>query len=726
MIHRTDNVRSASFVSTLARIGVVLVGIAALVFSYASFILPAYVPMIFGGAGVILGYVALRNTSAPQLTKKTPSLFFYAVFASIVVLAVSIRVWVLPIGVLPVDSFYHFLAAQQMLHGSFPEYSRGIVYTALLAISQGIFGQSTTVGMVMNLCINIVTLFVCTWIVKKYFSQSIALMVALFLALSPWSIIMSHYVRMYDLLQLLIVVLLFAVYRLFSSPPIYSERFRVRAYLAACAACIAIFSLSVSVHSLTLGYVPILGGMLLVRVVYICIKNLRQGHASLALRDPSVILFLLFVCVSCVVLVSMPHLLGQLRNAFTFNIDIQALIVEERGYYQFLTNQLPQPAFFYGIGLAIAVACVYAFSSSRYAYVVGVAAFSAIELWFFDRYFSPRYGYHVLPLITVCFAIGVWVYARIATTVTQRLFSRMKPHTVFFVWCSMFTLACIPYGHLRELLHAQSSGEDQIYELYYPYAEALRTITVQPDDGLFSYNVGIWNVMQNTSDNIHAVYMQDEDGNLKDRKEVATSFFTDLSTYPHAWFLADEYRQKRWDCTLPEMPDCVVREFVNEAWTLEPERSVDNLMLYEWNLIPVRGKQHLNDDKFNNFDGGSVIDNLAWLRSTKVFVDNDHEITGEMNIRSLMQNTKGVFVVLHPTIRLSDKQKTPLNTVVLFVPPRTDSAQQLAYQFSYTAQDGAKISFSDVISITATYSVLDINTLTLTKGEDAIKLYKKN
>lgn len=696
---------------------------------YAAVLVPGFsaiavciVTALCAGAVLLTEPAQKVSRKLSHQTQRSITIAFWA----IIIIAAGIRISALSPGVIYVDAFYHLLAAQHMLQGMAPEYIRSLLYTLLITATEAIGGQNVTLVMVMNMVINLSTIVVLYGIARKLFSSAIALCAIALLALSPWSIIMSHYIRMYDFFQLCALITIYLVYCFFvegSKPKIKEKTTTYMRRLAFNAAVVALAcAVTFHVHAIAASIFSLFSAMLLVCAVFQMGRYLYLRDLKGFFTDRFIIGAGCLILGATIFYTLFPSVVYQFRSNFSLHIDVSDLIANNRGYYQFFLHQFPAPLMGFFVGIAIAGACVYYKRSPQFLFFISLCIGLLAQLPFFDRYFSPRYAYHVLPLLVLAIAIGIVLFARVLTRTYLRSYPGASGNVVTVVICVLMVVLCIPYKNFSQIYVFASNGEDQIFEISYPYERALNTITIEPTDSLFSLNYGIWDIMQDVSSHIFPVILLSINGATGDKQAVAHSFFEQLTHATHGWFLSDVYRQKFWDCGVAEMNSCVVREFVDEAFVLTPEHTVDNLLLYEWKPHFFNQTALQNKPSQDIVVGGVMVHSLFWMDTLEL---SPGIVDGTLNVshtvRSLKNNTQGAFVVMHPTGYRADGASVVFEKEVLFVPAYTDSARVIKYTFPYAARQ--PLNPSDIKKITVTLSVLDIATQQMTREYDTLTVY---
>jgi 4-amino-4-deoxy-L-arabinose transferase-like glycosyltransferase len=163
---------------------------------------------------------------------------------------------------LHVDEFISLLAIKAILQHGYPLLPSGTLYEQALLFSYmeapllGIFGFSATVGRAFSVAASLATIAVVYYAGRKLFSSHVGLVAAALTVLSPESIAWGSRVRMYALLELLVLLSIYFLWRGGTEPK--GARWRWAAILCYLG---ALFTHPVSV----LLFVPLLLGLVLLR-----------------------------------------------------------------------------------------------------------------------------------------------------------------------------------------------------------------------------------------------------------------------------------------------------------------------------------------------------------------------------------------------------------------------------------------------------------------------------
>lgn len=653
---------------------------------------------------------------------------FWIIFA----VAAIARIVAMPHGTLYVDSFYHLFAAENLLHGLDPQYMRALLYSALVAVT-GIFGGfHTTAVMLMNIAINLTTLVVLFTLTRKLFSNAIALCASILFAISPWSILMAHYIRMYDLLQLVVLLGIAAVYRFLAEDSVRRLHEQGIVYLRRAvlgfAVTGAVLALAFHVHVLS-ATVWLVCAAMVAGVACFRLGNAVYRRAWLAMLRDRFVLFTVLAVVGFILLFFLkPSLIGQLLAGFESELPIGQLLSHDRNYIPFLLEQFPAGLVGFFAGIAVAVSVAKFTRAPQYLFFVVLFFGLIFEILLFKRYFSPRYAYHLFPLYVLVLGIGVAQFVHMLTQMlTTSVRGVVNKRMRLTVLCTAGVIAAlVPYANIHRAYTASPTGENQVYEIAYPYQELIRRIRIKPTDYLFSFNYGIWETLQETSAHILPVIVEDMSGTLRPKEHIVNAFATQLSRASHGWFIADVYRLKKWECADPAVEPCVVRQFIQDAFTLKPKHTIDNLSLYEWTAHFPTSVQVASEQPTVPIVGGNMLYNTAWLDIvTPETAPKKETITVTHVVRSLPNNSAGAFMVIHPTASRTDGTTIAFNPQVLFVPAYDAATDAMTYRFNYAHPNGFTIAAEELQNITATVTIFDIATQQLLRDGESMTLYSR-
>ncbi len=120
---------------------------------------------------------------------------------------------------LHVDEFISLLAIRGVLQHGYPLlpsgtlYEQGLLFSYLNALVLGVLGFDATVGRALSLIISVITIPLLYYVGKRLFSAPVGLIAATLVAVSPQAIAWGGRVRMYALLQLLVLLSVWFLWR---------------------------------------------------------------------------------------------------------------------------------------------------------------------------------------------------------------------------------------------------------------------------------------------------------------------------------------------------------------------------------------------------------------------------------------------------------------------------------------------------------------------------------
>jgi 4-amino-4-deoxy-L-arabinose transferase-like glycosyltransferase len=165
---------------------------------------------------------------------------FWAVLAVLVLLAAVPRLYDLGSPGLSHNEDYAPLAARAIREGGVPRFPSGVIYPRAILLSYATAGSTWLLGanelaarlpsaLISALAVGLAYVFA-----RRAFGRHVALLAAVFLALSSWEITTARTARMYAPLSAVYLLALFAMYKVaFES----DGRFRLPALVASIVAC---------------------------------------------------------------------------------------------------------------------------------------------------------------------------------------------------------------------------------------------------------------------------------------------------------------------------------------------------------------------------------------------------------------------------------------------------------------------------------------------------------
>ena len=138
--------------------------------------------------------------------------------AMIILLALSLRVVNLGGPDFGIDEIFHVYAAQGLIEKDTPElpggilYTRGLVYTHLVAIAGKIWGLNEETARLPSVVFGISSILMVFFIGRYWYSSSIGLIAAFLVAVLPNEILYSRASRMYSMFQFFFLVVIFLFY----------------------------------------------------------------------------------------------------------------------------------------------------------------------------------------------------------------------------------------------------------------------------------------------------------------------------------------------------------------------------------------------------------------------------------------------------------------------------------------------------------------------------------
>ena len=157
--------------------------------------------------------------SANKVFPIAPRLYVLLVLVLLMIAGLCLRIVYASSISLHVDEFISLLAIRAILQHGYPLLPSGTLYEQALLFSYmeapllGIFGFSATVGRVLSVAASLATIAVVYYAGSKLFSRHVGLVAAALTALSPESIAWGSRVRMYALLQLLVLLSIWFLWR---------------------------------------------------------------------------------------------------------------------------------------------------------------------------------------------------------------------------------------------------------------------------------------------------------------------------------------------------------------------------------------------------------------------------------------------------------------------------------------------------------------------------------
>ncbi|MBU0712510.1 hypothetical protein KJ762_07600 [bacterium] len=628
-----------------------------------------FLPLFF------LFFVGLKYYRFPANDRSAkPRAFYYWIFFAVFfLLAAYLRFKYLPQQRIGVDALYHLKGAEQILNGDPLTYARAFLYTYLLAFFQSIFGADISLAIVFNVVLNLITLFVFFLITKKWFNTTVAVIAVFLFSISPEMIWSSYMIRMYGLFQLFFLMTIFLADRLLTKN-LNLESFISGIFIRKNKYIIILFLLfagiSYHLHLLTLTFVLPVVFLSFSIALYRLILAIQNGAILSYLRTDRYFFLMLLVVFTFGIYYFFQR--GSLSTSLNFQFN--PLPHHSRNYYSYLVEQFNP--FLTTFFLAFAAAHSLALKKDRWTLLfVQFLVYGILFQFLFmiQRYFTPRYIYHILPLFHLLLAFGMYVFWQYSIyPIFCRFFSSGWYKHFFFGSFTLILLLIIPYHQFRVLSEWDGVGENPIYEISYPYDLLEEIVEIKPDDYLIEMNEGLWKEWQEQSEHIVNI-LPYQDGRALSDQDIALKLFEVLQKSEHGFYLTDIYRHKKWSCESDSSLPCFLRSFINEVFYSPDNYRVDNLMLFEWSIIqPYLPEKHDIPPKDSPYHQGFQDLFLIRMLSQKDFEVFDHSLKATVHLTPLSSNKNGGFLVLEPSMKNKQNQHFQLSGKVLYVPPGKD------------------------------------------------------
>ncbi len=473
-----------------------------------------------------------------------------------------------------IDGYYHLLDARHYLaHGEFV-YKRAQFFSALIAMSYALFGESIASAYLPNIFVSVLSIPLSYVVGRRYVGRLGGMITALLLTTSFWHIGDMANLRMYPLFCFLTLLIFWLVPVLLDVRRDQDVKATVKRYGLLLAILIGLFALGFHVHKLTASLVPIFVFFLILTTGASVIQDIREKHISAKTKIISSFLGTV-LAIGVFLYIKQPSLVtsalrwdpvlfqewdtyaGQIRTSLGWLLSLFG----HQTIYLFLI-----------IYLALCLARQKITSSIPWIFFVGIWFMSAFL--FTREYFAPRYIVFTLPFLFM--VIGGVI------AITSRQFFQQRALQVILSLCLVILL--VPWSR-TEIVVNEKLGETELQELYYAFNDVVSQIPVRESDGMIDTSTGALAYHQSTVDDI--VYIRSIDDRGSGRPIPTTvlenRFLSTVRTHEHGWFLTDIYRFQHWDCdvTVP----CSIRSLVDEhpeVFYTHTYPEDDQLLLIEW------------------------------------------------------------------------------------------------------------------------------------------------
>ena len=296
------------------------------------------------------------------------------------------------------DEFFHILAANGFLEtGTFNindgTYTRGRLYTAILAVFIKMFGNSFFVYRLPSLifgCMISVAVFI--WLYKELGRRQ-AWIAATLMAFSPEMIYISQFTRFYSLQSLLFFIFAIVVYYNNAIFDKFSLNSRVGMIL------LAAFLLLASTHLQTITLIGLTGIFLWVFITYaIKFHTNKNTSAIIALYSATTV-----IAVTGLVFVLATKQGNMLLEQYTTPPHWMGTKNPGIFFYHYFYSET-YPAFWFYLPLIILVGLI---RNLRMAFFCAIIFCTAIAIHSFSGYKAPRYIFYVMPFFFILVSIAI-------------------------------------------------------------------------------------------------------------------------------------------------------------------------------------------------------------------------------------------------------------------------------------------------------------------------------
>lgn len=314
-----------------------------------------------------------------------------------------------------IDEYAHTSAALQLLNGTWPNYTRGIVVTLAISGAYFLFGTSSlteliAIGAVPGVFVSSLTILP-VFALGRRISPSVGIIAALLWAISPWAIGMAHWMREYAYFPFLVLAFLLAIVRIFEI--LLSG---VKGRIIPLFFWLSVF-LGYSWYAFLIDTVSTLRvGFLFGALISIGLIIEHRQSILLQCKTRPKLLAALFVPGIVLAYIVWSYATGQSQ------LTLRPESADWRWFHGVFAGSQPlqwwngSSVFFWPAVFVFVSYVVITWTQrqrTRYllTWLIVFAGVLFFYVFFFDRYFNARYIFYVLPILCLLFAVvldGLW------------------------------------------------------------------------------------------------------------------------------------------------------------------------------------------------------------------------------------------------------------------------------------------------------------------------------
>lgn len=630
----------------------------------------------------------IRRENELDNTKEISDIRERIILVLIIVGAIAIRIIALKNENIGVDPLFHLKSAKEILNLQPITYTRSLLYTYIIAAFQFFFGTSIKTTLYFNIFIQIGGYYIFYKIFKSFFSTRIALITIFLLAVSPFSIWMSQMIRMYNLFQILFILLTFQVYKLITKNinllQIIHKKVS-RNFIKCAVITLFLFIVTFHTHPLALSLGPPVTILIGLKAIIEIGSEIKTSKLSnLILRSKNILYI--------IVLLSLGLILNKLLNNIfsnVINIEFAELPHSLNNYYDIIIRELPKLLTIFFLAITIGYSAYSSKQKKILIYLQVVFYGILLQSIFIFTAIAPRYIFHILPILFLLVAVGIdaflrYIFRAFLETFNWNIGKKQMAHMLISV---LLIVSIVNFQGLKEVYAWKGTGENPIHEFTYPFQQIPKVINLEAEDYLLSLNEGLWETIQEKSKYIVNISTINKTV-LRSKEEAVNAFFNAIVEGTKGYYSTDIFRHELWGCSDYSEP-CIIRKFVNDAFFSPQEYRIGNIILYRWERnAPIEKISNYNTSS-KNLDGYNFFDyfNLMKINKNNISISEDF-INIDLEIKPLIQNKKKGFLILNPYVTGVDDSNNQIGLSLdkkLLLIPRKENDEIYKYSLFFDA-----------------------------------------
>lgn len=471
--------------------------------------------VIFSGAYLlVLNKESIENNVGEQCSQGRG----YILSLCIIVLAgLLLRLWNLTILDPYIDEYNHLLAAQQYLANGEFEYQRAKLVTYFVSIFYWIGNASSFYeylfwGRIPGAIFGALTAIPIYFLARRI-SHQVGIASAVLWTLSPWTIGVSRTIREYAFYPFFILLITLLLIKLIELATEYRRRDTTILALAPYALAIIMFiGFTFFIDNLSTLKV----GLLVLASVffyYVVLNVSRLRHDFAQVEKQVFILIILLTFFSCFLIY-----IAISSN----NVSFGASNLSKKWFDVFMNSLITSPIhWWHGSSLLIetyfftGAVLIYAILTQKKDYFMNLLIFTALTvffMYFFNRYFRPRYFFYAMPFFSIIIASGIYSFYLMITSALRDKVARFLPACLVILFVASLSN---PLNILYPLI---SNKHDLVFttgEYHYKVSNIMAFLKDNIQPGAYFVSTIFTNILQLSfsinKNNIHAFDAHDSE-----------------------------------------------------------------------------------------------------------------------------------------------------------------------------------------------------------------------